>query len=209
MVTSFIGLEKNAAMIQERTLAFESQPRPLDFNERQHKSLNSELKYLYTAVTRAKCNLWIYDSDEAKRLPVFDYWHKRGRVKVIQINDISKEDESGVFVTSSTKEEWKEQGDYFKKKQLWEPAKKCYKKAGDTLLEMESEAYSLAQQARERKGSKEKQDLYLEAALAFLKCDELHHEAKLLSIVAKCMKNAKRYSDAAKLFEKLGQVSIL
>lgn len=140
---------------------------------------------------------------------MFDYWHKRGLVKVIQINDISKEAESGVFVTSSTKEEWKERGDYFKKKRLWEPAKKCYKKAGDTLLEMESEAYSLVQQAREHKGMrKEMQDLYLKAALAFLKCDELHHDVKLLSLVAICMKNAKRYGDAAKLFEKLGQVRI-
>ncbi|XP_019859701.1 PREDICTED: uncharacterized protein LOC100635005, partial [Amphimedon queenslandica] len=38
-----------------------TKPRPLNFNERFHKSLNSEFKYLYTAITRAKCNLWIYD----------------------------------------------------------------------------------------------------------------------------------------------------
>ena len=194
-------------MIQKQSLSFESQPRPLDFNEKQHKSLNSELKYLYTAVTRAKCNLWIYDSNEGKRLPVFDYWHKRGLAKVIQIDDISK-DESGLFVTSSTKEEWEEQGDYFKKKQLWEPAKKCYQKAGHPLLEMEAEAYSLVQQAREHKG-KEMQDLYLKAVLAFLNCDQFCHEVKRLANAATCLKNAKRYGDAAKLFEKLGQVRML
>ena len=207
MVTSFIGLTKNAAMIKNQNLPFETQPRPLEFSETQHMSLNSELKYLYTAVTRAKCNLWIYDSDKDKRLPIFDYWHKRGLVKVIQIDDISK-DESGLFVTSSTKQEWKEQGDYFKKKRLWEPAKKCYQKAGHPLLEMEAEAYSLVQQAREHKG-KEMQDLYLKAALAFLNCDQFHNEVKLLAIAATCLKNAKKYSDAAKLFEKLGQVCIL
>lgn len=71
--------------------AFREKPRQLEFDEGQHKSLNAELKYLYTAITHAKCNLWIYDSHEEARLSMFDYWSKRGLVKVIRIDDITKE----------------------------------------------------------------------------------------------------------------------
>jgi len=85
VVASFV--EHNPDMIQSSAPVFESQPRPLTFDGRQHKSLNPELKYLYTAITRAKCNLWIYDSNEDKRLPVFDYWCKRNLVKVVRVDD--------------------------------------------------------------------------------------------------------------------------
>ena len=203
VVTSFV--EHKPSMVENSVPAFESQPRPLDFDGRQHKSLNPELKYLYTAVTRAKCNLWIYDSDEDKRLPVFVYWCKRNLVKVIKVNDVSEEDQTTLFAATSTPEEWKEQGDYFKKKRLWEPAMKCYQKSGIVALEMEAKAYFMAQQAHGQK-AKEMHQLYLQAALAFLQCDQLQHDVKYLANAAKCLKNAKQHSAAAKLFERLGQV---
>ena len=42
----------------------------------------------------------------------------------------------------------KDQGDYFKKKRLWEPAMKFFQKAGTDDLEMEAKAYFMADQAR-------------------------------------------------------------
>ena len=195
-------------MIQSSAPVFESQPRPLTFDGRQHKSLNPELKYLYTAITRAKCNLWIYDSNEDKRLPVFDYWCKRNLVKVVRVDDASEEDQNILFAATSTPEEWKDQGDYFKKKHLWEPAMKCYQKAGIDDLEMEAKAYFMAQQAHGQR-PKEMHQLYLQAALAFLQCDQLQHDVKYLTNAAKCLKNAKRHSEAAELFERLGQVGFI
>ncbi len=181
-------------------------PRSRQFDPKLHKSLNSELKYLYTAVTRAKCNLWIYDSDRKTRLPMFDYWHKRDLVKVVQAHP-SKGSQGVytlVFASNSTPEQWKAQGDNFKKKHLWEQAILCYQRAGpeNEYLAKESRAYHLIQRARHQKPQ-----LYLEAALSFLECDELHHNLHYLNGAALCLRNSKppKYHEAAKLFERLGE----
>ncbi len=204
MISDFIG--RNLHLIHKHEHEFETKPRPLQFDEQQHKSLNAELKYLYTAITRAKCNLWIYDSHSANRLPVFDYWSKRGLVKVIKADDSSEDSADILFADTSTPEEWKEQGDYFKKKNLWEPAMKCYKKAGNPHLEAEAKAYSRFQEARVCRG-REMQQLYLQSALSFLLCDQYQHNTKHLLYAAKSLKNAGKHGDAAKLFERLGEVS--
>lgn len=187
---------------------FESKPRPLEFDEKLHKSLSAELKYLYTAITRAKCNLWIYDSDKEARLSMFDYWHRRGLVKIIRLNEISEKDESALFAATSTKEEWKKQGDYFRKKKLWEPAMKCYIKAEEVYLEKEAKAYCLVQQARvPNLKAREVEELYLKAALAFLECDKSKHDVKLLRYAASFLKKAKRSNEAGLLYAKLNRVS--
>jgi len=43
--------------------------------------LCSELKHLYTAVTRAKSRLFLFDRDVAKRSPLFDFWRKHNLVE--------------------------------------------------------------------------------------------------------------------------------
>ena len=208
MVASFTEDNKDQWSVKNSDCAFNEKPRKLEFDESQHKSLNAELKYLYTAITRAKCNLWIYDSNRERRLPVFDYWSKRGLVKVIRIGDITKEDHSALFSATSSTEEWKSQGDYFKKKRLWEPAMKCYQKANCHHLVSEARAYSLAQQAR-APGLKRNEinEIYLEAAHAFLKCDQSQHDYQCLENAAKCLKNSKKYIESSRLYVLLGQVS--
>ena len=186
-------------------------PRSLHFDPKLHKSLNSELKYLYTAVTRAKCNLWIYDSDPKSRLPMFDYWYKRDLVKVVQKEDQissasneSQDEYALVFASNSTPEQWKAQGDNFRKKHLWEQAILCYQRAGpeNEYLAKEAHAYYLIQRARYQKPQ-----LYLEAALSFLECDEVHHNLQYIIAAAICLKNSKppKYHEAAKLFERLNK----
>ena len=140
---------------------------------------------------------------------MFDYWSKRSLVRVIRIDDITEEDQSTLFSATSSAEEWKSQGDYFKKKRLWEPAMKCYVKAGCPHLESEARAYSLAQQAR-LPGLKRNNvnELYIRAACAFLKCDQSQHDYQCLENAAKCLKNAKKYKESSQLYVLLGQVRI-
>lgn len=139
---------------------------------------------------------------------MFYYWSKRDLVRVIRITDISEEEQSALFSATSSAEEWRSQGDYFKKKRLWEPAMKCYQKANCPHLESEARAYSLAQQAR-TSGLKriEINELYLEAAHAFLKCDQSQHDYQCLENAAKCLKNAKKYKESSQIYVHLGQVS--
>ncbi len=67
----------------EDELSFEA--RPLDFDYNKHKILNSELKQLYTALTRARVNVWIYDEDTLNRAPMFDYFKRSGLVKIMKM----------------------------------------------------------------------------------------------------------------------------
>ena len=176
--------------------------RPLPFDEQQHKSLNSELKYLYTAITRAKCNLWIYDEHESKRLPIFDYWKCRELVRVVVMEE-SQDNDQVLFMQASTPEQWQRQGDIFKKKGLYEPAKKCYMKAGATMLAKEADAYIAVQKATQQTSHKDKQMSYLRAAESFLLGDSNEHSVKFLVNAAKCLRNAKEYQSAARLFQRL------
>ena len=188
------------------SVTFEGKPRPLAFDDQAHKSLNAELKYLYTAITRAKCNLWIYDSDKTKRLPIFDYWARRGLIRVVRIGEKEEEDQV-LFTATSTPDQWKQQGDYFRRKGLWEPAMKCYHKADMKLLEKEAEAYMFAQKAKLSRTPHEIIGMFEKAARAFLLCDYFQHDVKYLVNATKCLKNSKKYLEAARLFEKLGEVS--
>lgn len=49
--------------------------------------LNGELKQLYTAITRARVNLWIFDENSEKRAPAFKYFIKRGLVQVVKTDE--------------------------------------------------------------------------------------------------------------------------
>ena len=209
MVTSYLEMEGHSSCIVNHAKLPGSQiePRSKCFDEKQHKSLCAELKYLYTAVTRTKCNLWIYDSDRAKRLPVFDYWHKKGLVKVVSTSEHGDGKHDLIFASISTPEQWKVQGDYFRKKCLWEQAQHCYEKSGqeNAHLAKLSNAYLLIQRARTQFSP----TLFQDAAICLLECDQLHHDIQYITNAAICLRKTRppRYLDAAKLFEKLGEIN--
>lgn len=46
--------------------------------------LCEELKHLYTAITRAKNNVVIFDQDERKRAPFYHYLHRCGLARVVK-----------------------------------------------------------------------------------------------------------------------------
>jgi hypothetical protein len=85
--------------------------RPKAFDLQTDRGLESELKYLYVAITRARRNLWIFDQDEQKRAPFFELLRQCNLARLIKSSDLSKDS----FATSSTAEEWKKSGDYFYK----------------------------------------------------------------------------------------------
>ena len=118
-----------------------------------------------------------------------------------------KEEEDRIlFTATSTPDQWKNQGDFFRRKGLWEPAMKCYHKAGDVLFEKEAQAYMYAQKAKVTGNPREVIGCFENAAFAFLYCDHLRHDVKFLLNAAKCLRNCRRHNDAAMLFEKLGEV---
>ena len=189
--------------------------RPLEFDERQHKMLNSELKFLYTALTRAKCNLWIYDSNRAKRAPMFHYFQKRDLVKIVSVPSSGTGSEDGSTVESmiaavSSADDWKKQGDYFKKRCLWDLAILCYSKAGMPELTREVKAYSCVLMGKKYKHDvKKMKEYFVTATLNFFECLKFQPSAKWIENAAVCLFNAREYDLAAPLFGRLGQVKKL
>ena len=92
--TEFIHHQESLAEIDESVLQQSDRPRPLEFDSNLHKVLNSELKHLYTALTRARVNVWIFDEDIDKRAPMFEYFKARKLVKHLTVSEINEESKS-------------------------------------------------------------------------------------------------------------------
>ncbi|XP_037703012.1 TPR and ankyrin repeat-containing protein 1 [Choloepus didactylus] len=176
-----------------------SQGRSLMLNPEMYKLLNGELKQLYTAITRARVNLWIFDENREKRAPAFKYFIRRDFVQVVK-TDENKDFDDSMFVKTSTPEEWITQGDYYAKHQCWTVAAKCYQKGGAVEKEKLALAHNAALNMKSKKVSpKEKQLEYLELAKTYLE----YSEPKLS---LKCLSYAKEFQLSAQLCERLGKV---
>lgn len=46
--------------------------------------MNTELKQLYTAITRARVHVWIFDENEDDRAPMFEYFKARKLVQSVK-----------------------------------------------------------------------------------------------------------------------------
>uniref|UniRef100_G1MHV0 Tetratricopeptide repeat and ankyrin repeat containing 1 n=1 Tax=Ailuropoda melanoleuca TaxID=9646 RepID=G1MHV0_AILME len=176
-----------------------SQGRSLMVNPEMYKLLNGELKQLYTAITRARVNLWIFDENPEKRAPAFKYFMRRNFVQVVK-TDENKDLDDSMFVKTSTPEEWIAQGEYYAKHQCWKVAAKCYQKGGAFEKEKLALAHNTALNMKSKKVSpKEKQVEYLELAKTYLECKEPQ-----LSL--KCLSYAKEFQLSAQLCERLGKI---
>ena len=184
-------------------------PQPLRrFNECEHKALNSELKFLYTAITRARCNLWIYDSNPDKRAPMFYYFQKRDLVRVLPtVDSDSKGTESMehlVFTKVSSPEQWKQQGDHFRLKKVWKTAIFCYSNAG--MIELVNETKGDYNMWMAQK--KDQKQHYLQATLNYLRDFDIKPSVKRIKKAATCLYNACKYDLSVALFLNIHEASI-
>ena len=118
-----------------------TETRHLDFNSDQHKILETELKQLYTAITRARVNIFIAETDRESSRPMFNYFQRRCVVDVMsQDNDTEEEGLSNVrvFGAMNTVEDWRSRGEYYLRNAEGERqagclrlAAKCFDKAGE------------------------------------------------------------------------------
>ncbi|NXG23123.1 TRNK1 protein, partial [Grallaria varia] len=169
------------------------------FNVEMYKMLNGELKQLYTAITRARVNLWIFDEDCDKRAPAFKYFIKRKFVKVVK-TDENKDLDDSMFAKTSTPEEWIAQGDYYAKHQFWEVAAKCYQKGGAAEKSKLALTHDAVLKVHAKKSSpREKKMEYMTLAKTYLECGE-----PKLSL--KCLFQSKEFRLCAELCKKLGKM---
>ena len=116
--------------------------RAKDFEDTSDRILESELKLLYTAITRAKSNVWIFDEDDNKSIPMFEYFERRKLVEIVQSIEDFQNANANITQSATTNgaHEWIKQAQVFEKsasvkivyeerKRFYKLAKGCYDKA--------------------------------------------------------------------------------
>ncbi|KAK3101278.1 hypothetical protein FSP39_002361 [Pinctada imbricata] len=192
--------ESSLVELDAEILQQSGRPRALTFDPNQHKVLNSELKHLYTAVTRARVNVWVFDSHLEKRAPMFEYFKARKLVRSITSEDVEGASCDGVFAEESSEEEWIKRGEDFMKHSLYEVAAKCFLRGGDSFMQSVAMAHQKALKASRMKDNPIKmREEFLQAAESFLEC-ELPNKAVI------CLQNARERELVAHLYEKTGQL---
>lgn len=182
--------------------------RPLAFNSEKHRILNSELKQLYTAVTRARANVWFFDEDEENRRPVFEYFEQLGLANAEKLETNIGNDPccgqalQNMFSRPSSPEEWEKQGNFFFSKKLWKVAEKCFTICGNGEMSQKCKAYVQADYARTLHSEPRRlKDEFLRAADQFLQC-------KMILETKVCLYNAREKTLYASFLQKLGEVGV-
>lgn len=128
-----------------------------DIND--YGELCSELKLLYTAITRPRNTLIIYDENSAGRKIVEKYWEKIGVTETITKEILeavkdkknqNKSEEAKIFqnlITKTDGSEWKKQGLKMFKRNYFEQAMKCFERCGDRELYLKAKANGMANES--------------------------------------------------------------
>ena len=114
-----------------------------------YSALTSELKHLYTAITRPRKRLIIFDENPDIRKPMLNYWMSLGYVQIITKEKLSEktadetiknlvENLSGV---KTSQKGWRAQGIRMFRRRYYLQAMKCFEHSGDALLHLRAEAY--------------------------------------------------------------------
>ncbi|CAL1532828.1 unnamed protein product, partial [Lymnaea stagnalis] len=144
---SFENSSESLVVLNQDVLQQPGRPRALTFEKHLHKLLDTDLKQLYTAVTRARVNVWIFDEDTEKRAPMFEYFKALDLVKILGGGDTDHDNEGKGFMEASTPMQWKKAGDKHMKQKKYEVAATCYKKANQTRLEKLAKAFITSEEA--------------------------------------------------------------
>ncbi len=108
------------------------------------------------------------------------------------------------LLASSSIEDWKRQGDIYMEKRLWQQAKKCYQKAGESSLQNIAHAHALEQRALRAKKTDTSQ--FRAAAAMLIDCCKLVPRKDLVHNAAICLYRAKMHTESIKLFERIQEV---
>jgi len=151
------------------------------FDDRKHVLLCEELKHLYTAVTRAKNNLIIFDKNEAKREPMFHYLETLGLAHVVRnlLKDGLDAPTYSLSQTRSSPEEWAKRGYNLYMNSLHELATQCFERACDPVWALVADAHAKIQRARSSHKAAEARHRLREAAEDFLVAATESEKAKL------------------------------
>jgi len=166
------------------------------FDATEHSILLAELKHLYTAITRARCRVIVYDDDREKRAPMFELMERAGLMEVTSVNE---EDTPGGFATQSSVAEWYEQGVVFEENKNFKQAAHCFGQAQDAEMQQKMLGYDARRNAQRSPTAEERQALMFDAGFHLVQAGEDGAVEAL-----ECFDLANEADIAAGLREKLG-----
>ncbi|KAK9842411.1 hypothetical protein WJX84_005751 [Apatococcus fuscideae] len=113
----------------------EADLRPLRFDPLRHGMLCEELKHLYTAITRAKNNVIIFDSNPKKRAPFFQYLQRLNLARVVRsiLTDGLDASQVSLRQVKDSPAEWCRRGVNLLDNKLYEFAQQCFETANDAV----------------------------------------------------------------------------
>ena len=166
------------------------------------KVLNSELKYLYTAITRARQHVWVFDEDTASRTPMFEYFRRRGLVTMATFDENGKVNVPEIFTQVSSAEEWNQRGMIFYNRQMWKAALQCFEMSHnwDMMNKCNAQLREIVVRQLQHSNSKKTKRKYLCDAEKYMSC-------QMLQEAAICLHNAREFLLQARLEVKLENVS--
>ncbi|KAG8821829.1 hypothetical protein FRC18_011189, partial [Serendipita sp. 400] len=137
------------------------------FDPLRHQGVCSELKFLYVGLTRARNQLWIWDSSpEAESMKLF--WESRDQIELKCPGD-----DIPHLAVKSTSVEWEKMGRLLFARSNYQQATVCFDRANMPLLRDISKAYHLRKQAKLIEiGTPARKASFLEAAHIFKECAE-------------------------------------
>jgi ATP-dependent exoDNAse (exonuclease V) beta subunit len=121
------------ALLEAADVSGNHKPRPLPFESQRHKILLDELRHLYTAITRARVNVWMYEENASKRGPMFDFLIRRGLVDVMSGAEMGSNAAGLTKGTSTSTTDWDRQGDNLLAKKACFMAAHCFSKANNPI----------------------------------------------------------------------------
>ncbi|KAK3241414.1 hypothetical protein CYMTET_48820 [Cymbomonas tetramitiformis] len=205
-----------AMQLQVAGLTEKSKPRPLEFSEERHKVLLDELRQFYTAVTRARVNVWLYEEDQAKRAPAVDAFIRRGLVKVQDPTTTEMQD-IGPIARTSSPAEWLDRAEDFERRGDYLKATTCFHRAGAVgraklaqarAKVIESRRIDRANRLTGLSGADKERVrlLRLEAAELFLQCPD---GVQNLSDAARCLSYCGEHVLSASLYQAVAETGYL
>ncbi len=185
--------------------------RALALNRYEHHLFCEELKHLYTAVTRARVRLVIYEKDMRKRTPMFCFLKGTRLVEPVSLfgkYGEGKAEQAGMTKKTSS-EEWRKQGQNLLQNGLYALAVKCFNRSGDYQLVSEATAQSIVNEKIKRLTDQQMRELS-DDELRMREKDCLDAGEHFLHAgngvkAANCFYHAHKLEYAAELYVKLSQ----
>ncbi|KAG8921187.1 hypothetical protein FRC02_000403 [Tulasnella sp. 418] len=170
--------------------------------------VQTELKCLYVAITRARKNVWIWDTSE-KSEPMKELWMLEDLITMQPVSEINI-----LSLGSSTPDQWLQRGRDFFGRQLYSHAATCFDNAGDHYQESIARAYHARQKAQSLIIVDESyKNAYRSCAELFVLCctqseaQNTSEHGELLRKAAECFALATNHQKAGSVYEGIGRYS--